>query len=63
VSGTVRVLERELGVKLFHRTTHRVSLTVAGEAFLSAVRATLQAAEQARAAIDVLKASCAERSK
>ncbi|MCW2599712.1 MAG: LysR family transcriptional regulator [Frankiales bacterium] len=55
VSGTVRVLERELGVKLFHRTTHRVSLTPAGEAFLPAARATLQAAEQARAAVDVLK--------
>jgi DNA-binding transcriptional LysR family regulator len=55
VSGTVRVLERELGVQLFHRTTHRVSLTVAGEAFLPAARATLQAAEQTRAAIDVVK--------
>jgi DNA-binding transcriptional LysR family regulator len=55
VSGTVRVLERELGVKLFQRTTHRVSLTPAGEAFLGEARATLRAAEQARAAVDVVK--------
>jgi DNA-binding transcriptional LysR family regulator len=54
-SGTIRVLEHELGVKLFHRTTHRVSLTEAGEAFLPAARATLQAAEQARTAVNVVK--------
>ncbi|MFF0225729.1 LysR family transcriptional regulator [Streptomyces sp. NPDC004629] len=53
VSGTVRALERELGALLFHRTTHRVSLTSAGEAFLPAARATLRAAEEARAAVDL----------
>ncbi|MEV6507696.1 LysR family transcriptional regulator [Streptomyces sp. NPDC051642] len=53
VSSTVRALERELGAPLFHRTTHRVSLTPAGHAFLPAARATLQAAEQARAAVDL----------
>ncbi|MGW4727733.1 LysR family transcriptional regulator [Streptomyces shenzhenensis] len=53
VSGTVRALERELGAPLFHRTTHRVSLTPVGEAFLPAARATLRAAEEARAAVDL----------
>jgi len=55
VSTTVRALERELGAPLFHRTTHRVSLTPAGQAFLPAARAALQAAEQARAAVDLVK--------
>ncbi|MFJ2157412.1 LysR family transcriptional regulator [Streptomyces sp. NPDC087856] len=53
ISSTVRALERELGTPLFHRTTHRVSLTPAGHAFLPAARATLEAAEQARAAVDL----------
>ncbi|MFD0327426.1 LysR family transcriptional regulator [Streptacidiphilus monticola] len=52
VSGTVRALERELGVPLFERTSHRVALTAAGEAFLPAARAALQAAQQARAAAE-----------
>ncbi|MGW4380079.1 LysR family transcriptional regulator [Kitasatospora sp. NPDC004531] len=52
VSGTVRALEKELGVQLFERTTHRVSLTSAGAAFVPAARATLRAAELARAAAD-----------
>ncbi|MCX4572234.1 LysR family transcriptional regulator [Streptomyces sp. NBC_01571] len=55
VSSTVRALERELGTALFDRTTHRVSLTPAGEAFVPAARATLRAAEQARSAVDVVQ--------
>ncbi|GGI95692.1 LysR family transcriptional regulator [Streptomyces brasiliensis] len=55
VSGTVRALERELDTRLFHRTTHRVSLTPAGEAFVSAARATLRAAGQARLAVERAK--------
>ncbi|MEU1535020.1 LysR family transcriptional regulator [Streptomyces fagopyri] len=55
VSSTVRTLERELGTPLFDRTTHRVSLTPAGEAFVPAARATLRAAEQARSAVDVVE--------
>jgi len=51
VSGTVRSLERELGAPLFLRTTHRVSLTPAGRAFLPAARAALRAAEEAQAAV------------
>jgi DNA-binding transcriptional LysR family regulator len=52
ISSTVRALERELGAALFQRTTHRVSLTPAGQAFLPAARATLHAAEEAKAAVD-----------
>ncbi|MGI5285621.1 LysR family transcriptional regulator [Nonomuraea polychroma] len=55
VSGTVQALERELGARLFDRTTHRVSLSPAGQAFLPAARATLQAAAQAREAVDLSK--------
>jgi DNA-binding transcriptional LysR family regulator len=51
VSTVVRALERDLGTPLFHRTTHRVVLTPAGEAFLPAARAALEAAERARAAV------------
>ncbi|MGY6022023.1 LysR family transcriptional regulator [Streptomyces spinosirectus] len=51
VSGTVRALEHELGARLFLRTTHRVTLTPAGRAFLTSARTALQAAEEARAAV------------
>jgi DNA-binding transcriptional LysR family regulator len=51
VSTVVRALERDLGTPLFHRTTHRVALTPAGEAFVPAARAALEAVERARAAI------------
>lgn len=56
VSTTVRALERELGTQLFHRTTHRVTLTEAGQAFVPAARTALHAAEQARTAVDLVKA-------
>ncbi len=45
VSGTVKALETELGGKLFHRTTHRVSPTTLGEIFLPAARDALKAAQ------------------
>ncbi|MFJ5533973.1 LysR family transcriptional regulator [Streptomyces sp. NPDC093261] len=51
----MRALERELGTPLFTRTTHRVALTPAGEAFLPAARATPRAAELAREAVDAVK--------
>jgi DNA-binding transcriptional LysR family regulator len=51
VSTVVRALERDLGTPLFHRTTHRVALTPAGEAFVPAARAALEAVERARAAV------------
>ncbi|MFB7245872.1 LysR family transcriptional regulator [Streptomyces populi] len=55
VSSTVLALERELGTSLFDRTTHRVFLTPAGEVFVPAARAALRAAEQARAAVDLVR--------
>ncbi|MEU1166665.1 LysR family transcriptional regulator [Streptomyces sp. NPDC005921] len=55
VSGAVRTLERELGTALFVRTTHRVGLTPAGEAFVPAARQALRAAELAREAVDAAK--------
>ncbi|MFF8538517.1 LysR family transcriptional regulator [Streptomyces sp. NPDC015532] len=55
VSSAVLALERELGTPLFDRTTHRVSLTPAGEAFVPAARAALRAAEQARATVDLVR--------
>jgi DNA-binding transcriptional LysR family regulator len=48
LSVSVQALERELGVRLFDRTTHRVSLTAAGESLLPAARRTLAAAEETR---------------
>ncbi|MFG2791887.1 LysR family transcriptional regulator [Streptomyces sp. NPDC048419] len=51
VSATVRALEHELGARLFQRTTHRVTPTPAGRAFLASARTALQAAEEARAAV------------
>ena len=44
-------LERELGVRLMHRTTRSISLTAEGEAFLPHAQAMLEAGAAARAAI------------
>lgn len=55
VSSTVLALERELGTPLFDRTTHRVTLTPAGEAFVPAARAALRAAERARTAVGLVR--------
>ncbi|MFI9650727.1 LysR family transcriptional regulator [Streptomyces sp. NPDC052040] len=49
LSHQVARLEKELGTRLFERTSRRVRLTTAGEAFLPAARQALQAAERARA--------------
>lgn len=46
VSQQIRRLERELGVRLFRRTTRHVALTAAGERLLSEARATLAAADR-----------------
>ncbi|WP_328392135.1 LysR family transcriptional regulator [Nocardia sp. NBC_00416] len=49
LSHQIARLERELGAKLFERTSRRVRLTPAGEAFLPAARQCLDAAERAAA--------------
>lgn len=51
LSHQVARLERELGARLFERTTRRVRLTPAGEAFLPAARQCLEAAERAAAEV------------
>ncbi|MGW7243732.1 LysR family transcriptional regulator [Streptomyces sp. NPDC054804] len=51
LSHQVARLEKELGARLFERTSRRVWLTPAGEAFLPAARQALEAAERARAEV------------
>jgi DNA-binding transcriptional LysR family regulator len=46
LSVSIQSLERELGVQLFERTTHRVALTDAGDALLPYARETLASVEQ-----------------
>jgi len=48
LSVSIQSLERELAVRLFDRTTHRVQLTNAGQALLPSARATLIAANGVR---------------
>jgi DNA-binding transcriptional LysR family regulator len=55
VSAGVRKLERELGVTLFDRSTHRVQLSDAGRALLPEARTTLAAAAAAREAVDQVR--------
>ncbi|MEU9591385.1 LysR family transcriptional regulator [Streptomyces sp. NPDC048219] len=47
LSRAIRRLEAELGVTLFERTTHRVSLTPAGDVLLTEARVALEALEAA----------------
>jgi DNA-binding transcriptional LysR family regulator len=51
VSSSIQGLERELGVSLFDRDRHRVTLTTAGLALLPEARATLAAAQAAAEAV------------
>lgn len=55
VSATIRNLEREWGVTLFHRTTHRVELSPEGRALLPEARAALQAAASVGHAVDEVR--------
>lgn len=48
LSRSIKELERDLGIKLFERTTRSTRLTVAGKVFLNEARRVLNAAEQAR---------------
>jgi DNA-binding transcriptional LysR family regulator len=54
VSAGVRNLERDLGARLFDRSTHKVALSDAGRALLPEARATLAAAAAARDAVDAV---------
>lgn len=49
LSHQIAKLEREIGARLFERSSRRVVTTAAGEAFLPAAREALDAAERARA--------------
>jgi DNA-binding transcriptional LysR family regulator len=51
LSVSIRSLERELGVRLFDRNTHRVELTDTGRALAPEARRTLAAADAARDAV------------
>ncbi|MET9497979.1 LysR family transcriptional regulator [Streptomyces sp. NPDC006552] len=51
LSHQIGKLEKELGARLFERTSRRVRLSAAGEAFLPAARQALEAAERARAEV------------
>lgn len=51
LSHQIARLEKELGARLFDRTSRQVRLTAAGEAFLPAARQALDAAERARAEV------------
>lgn len=55
VSRAVAGLEEELGVKLFYRTTRKLSLTEAGTAFLAKIEPLLEEFESARLAAVELK--------
>ena len=56
VSASIRALEKQLGTPLFERSTTRVSLTEAGRTLLPEARRALDALDQARAAVDGLRA-------
>ncbi|MCE7796752.1 LysR family transcriptional regulator [Sphingobium sufflavum] len=47
LSRQIQVLERVLGVELFHRTSRRVTLTLAGETFLHEARRIVRLSESA----------------
>jgi DNA-binding transcriptional LysR family regulator len=51
VTRHIAELERHLGVRLLHRTTRRLSLTPAGDAFLERVKAILALVDEAEDAV------------
>src|ERR687884_192443 len=57
LSAQVRQLEARVGLKLFERTTRRVTLTDAGERLLPHARAVLEALGTATEELDALRRS------
>jgi DNA-binding transcriptional LysR family regulator len=55
VSASVQALEREVGARLLDRTSRRVDLTDAGAALLPHARAAIDAARDARDAVDQVR--------
>lgn len=55
LSQTVKGLERELGVSLFHRIGRRVVLSEAGQELVGPARVAVRSLETARAAVDELR--------
>jgi DNA-binding transcriptional LysR family regulator len=55
LSASVRALERDLGVRLFARSTRRVELTEEGRALLGEARDVLAAADRARDAVAAVR--------
>lgn len=51
VSRNVAILERNIGVRLFHRSTRKLTLTETGERFLQAIGGNLEALQAAIAGI------------
>src|SRR6201982_4304155 len=47
VRRNVAMLERNLGVRLFHRSTRKLTLTDSGERFLLAIKDNLEGLQQA----------------
>lgn len=54
LSQAIRQLESQVGATLFHRTTRRVELTAAGEAFLRDAQRVLDAVEAAQARVELI---------
>jgi DNA-binding transcriptional LysR family regulator len=61
VSAQIRALERELGVTLLARTTRTVTLTRAGELFLTRARAALSELDRARGELAELSSALTGR--
>ena len=55
LSASIRALETELGTSLFIRSTRRVELTAAGQAFLTESTRTLASAAAAQNAVDAVR--------
>ncbi len=61
MSRQIRALEQLLGLELLRRSTHRVELTIAGEALLDRVRPVLREVDAAVAAVQSLGDELVER--